>query len=145
MFLIRVIQHIYCTIQGWLSLLSWSTYLRHNDRHSERFWVSRNISQHHDSWQADISFWFSDVVHNSSDTSSASNQLSKLNEDSWREQRSFMCNKLPLKQSITEHSHAFQKCHAGMQETGGTQQTNVSQYVKSISNNFLYALEAFFG
>ena len=56
-----------------------------------------------------------------------------------------MCNKLPLKQSITEQSHAFQKCHAGMQETGGTQQTNVSQYVKSISNNFLYALEAFFG
>lgn len=56
-----------------------------------------------------------------------------------------MCNKLPLKQSITEHSHAFQKRHTGMQETGGTQQTNVSQYVKSISNNFLYTLEAFFG
>lgn len=55
-----------------------------------------------------------------------------------------MCNKLPLKQSITEHSHAFQKRHTGMQETGGTQQTNVSQYVKSISNNFLYTLEAFF-
>ena len=56
-----------------------------------------------------------------------------------------MSNKLPLKQSITEHSHACQKRHAGMQETGGTQQTNVSQYVKSISNNFLYALEAFLG
>ena len=56
-----------------------------------------------------------------------------------------MCNKLPLKQSIAEHSHAFQKRHTGIQETGGTQQTNVSQYVKSISNNFLYALEAFFG
>ena len=46
-----------------------------------------------------------------------------------RVQRSFMSNKLPLKQSITEHSHACQKRHAGMQETGGTQQTNVSQYV----------------
>ena len=43
-----------------------------------------------------------------------------------------------MKQSITEHSHAFQKRHTGMQEKGGTQQTNVSQYVKSISNNFLY-------